>query len=214
MEFCQSEFVEPRIKIDHHDKGYAYVPKRRDFIEDPKEEFWGKSKFSVRSCSHDLLSFYYAPRGRDSSYFGLFPLQGPFGSISTLRGRFSYVFFSKELFGWIFLLILWLFYGFFDGLIRDYFRIVLCPVLWPDCGLFYGLNGDCFGALCGCFMACLWTVLWPNWGLFWDPFCGYIFFWFVGYFMGTILGPFSWLFHGLFVDYFMSCFMDGLWTVL
>ena len=37
-EFCQSEFVEPRVKVHLLDEGYAWVPKRRDFTEDPREE--------------------------------------------------------------------------------------------------------------------------------------------------------------------------------
>ena len=43
-EICQSEFVEPRVKVHLFVEGYAYVPKSRDFIENPKEEIWGKSK--------------------------------------------------------------------------------------------------------------------------------------------------------------------------
>ena len=36
--FHRSEFVEPRVKVHLLDEGYAYIPKKRDFIEDPKEE--------------------------------------------------------------------------------------------------------------------------------------------------------------------------------
>ena len=42
-EFRPSEFVGPRMKIHLFDKGYAWVLKTWDFIEDSSEEF-GKSK--------------------------------------------------------------------------------------------------------------------------------------------------------------------------
>ena len=39
----------------------------------------GEIKVSrFRRCSRDLLPFYYAPRGKGSSYFGLFPTSGLF----------------------------------------------------------------------------------------------------------------------------------------
>ena len=34
----------PRVKVHLLDEGYTYVPKSWDFIENPKEEIWGKSK--------------------------------------------------------------------------------------------------------------------------------------------------------------------------
>ena len=37
-EFRRLEFVEPRTKVHLLDEGYAWVPKKRDFTEDPKEE--------------------------------------------------------------------------------------------------------------------------------------------------------------------------------
>ena len=43
--------------------------KRGDFTEDPKEEILGNQGFRDREASY---SSYYAPRGMDSSYFGLF----------------------------------------------------------------------------------------------------------------------------------------------
>ena len=46
MEFRRLEYIEPRIKVHILNKGYAHVPKRRDFTEDQKEEIWEKSKFS------------------------------------------------------------------------------------------------------------------------------------------------------------------------
>ena len=46
MEFHRSEYVELRTKVHLLDEGYAHVPKRRDFTEDPNEKIWEKSKFS------------------------------------------------------------------------------------------------------------------------------------------------------------------------
>ena len=34
------------LKFHRLDKGYAWVPKMRDFTKDSKEDIWGKSKFS------------------------------------------------------------------------------------------------------------------------------------------------------------------------
>ena len=45
-EFRQLKFTRPRTKVHRFDEGYTCIPKRRDFAEDPKEEIWGKSKFS------------------------------------------------------------------------------------------------------------------------------------------------------------------------
>ena len=41
--FRQSKFIRPRVKVHLLVKGYAYVPKSRDFTKNPKEEIWGKS---------------------------------------------------------------------------------------------------------------------------------------------------------------------------
>ena len=38
-EFCRSDFVRPRLKVHHLDEDYAWVPKRRGFTENQKEEF-------------------------------------------------------------------------------------------------------------------------------------------------------------------------------
>ena len=50
------------MKVHLLDEGYAWVPKRKDFDEDPIEEIWGKSKFlgkievlGFRRGSRDLL---------------------------------------------------------------------------------------------------------------------------------------------------------------
>ena len=40
-EFYRLEFVEPRVKVHLLDEGYACVPKRKDFTEDPKEKIPG-----------------------------------------------------------------------------------------------------------------------------------------------------------------------------
>ena len=46
MEFYWSIFVGPRTKVHLIDKRYTWVPKIKDFDEDPKEEIRGKSKLS------------------------------------------------------------------------------------------------------------------------------------------------------------------------
>ena len=57
-EFRRSEFVGPRTKVHLLDKGYAWVPKTRDFVEDSSKEF-GKSKVSsFRMCPLDFLKFF------------------------------------------------------------------------------------------------------------------------------------------------------------
>ena len=52
MEFRQSNFVGPRTKVYRIDEGYTWVPKTRDFIEDPNEEF-EKSKVSGLGSVHE-----------------------------------------------------------------------------------------------------------------------------------------------------------------
>ena len=68
-EFRRSKFVEPRVKVHLLDEGYVWVPKRRGFIKDPKEEFSGNQRFRAREASHPC---YHALRGRDSLYLCLF----------------------------------------------------------------------------------------------------------------------------------------------
>ena len=51
-ESCRSKFVRPRTKVHRIDKGYAWVPKTRDFAENPNEEF-GKSKVSGLGSVHE-----------------------------------------------------------------------------------------------------------------------------------------------------------------
>ena len=68
------EFIRPRTKVHPLDEGYAWVSKTWDFVKDSIEEF-GKSKvLSLGSVHKTSQSLFYAQRGKDSSYFGLFLL--------------------------------------------------------------------------------------------------------------------------------------------
>ena len=58
------------MKVHLPDEGYVYIPRRKDFTEDPKEEVSGNQGFRVGEASYPC---YYASRGRDSSYSDLFP---------------------------------------------------------------------------------------------------------------------------------------------
>ena len=51
MEFCQSEFVGLRTKVHLIDKGYTWIPKIRNFVEDSSKEL-GKSKVSGLGSVH------------------------------------------------------------------------------------------------------------------------------------------------------------------
>ena len=51
-EFRRSKFIRPRTKVHLIDEGYAWVPKTRDFDEDPNEEL-GKLKFSSLGSVHE-----------------------------------------------------------------------------------------------------------------------------------------------------------------
>ena len=61
MGFHQSEFVEPTVKVHLLDESHAYIPKRKDFTEDPKEEISGNQGFWAKEASYLC---YYASRGR------------------------------------------------------------------------------------------------------------------------------------------------------
>ena len=52
MEFRRSEFVRPGTKVHLLDKGYAWVPKTRDLVQDSSKEF-GKSKVSGLESVHE-----------------------------------------------------------------------------------------------------------------------------------------------------------------
>ena len=58
------------MKVYLLDKGYEHIPKMRDFTEYQKEEILGNQGIRAREVSYPC---YYDSRGRDSSYFGLFP---------------------------------------------------------------------------------------------------------------------------------------------
>ena len=73
MEFYRSKFVELRVKVHLLNEGYAYMPKRRDFIEDPNEEISRNQIFRAREASYMC---YDPSRGRDSSYIVYFLPQG------------------------------------------------------------------------------------------------------------------------------------------
>ena len=44
-EFRRSEFVKPRTKVHRLDERCTWVPKTRDFAEDPKKEILGNQIF-------------------------------------------------------------------------------------------------------------------------------------------------------------------------
>ena len=89
MGFHRSEFVSPRTKV-HLSEGYIWVPKTKDFTEDPKKEIWGNwifRAYEVFSRPPSVLLH--------SNRYGLFL---PW-FILTFVDRFL----PKGLFGWIFL---------------------------------------------------------------------------------------------------------------
>ena len=61
MEFCWLKFVGLRTKVHRIDKGYAWVPKTQDFVEDPTEEF-GKSKVSGLGSFHEASLGNHIPK--------------------------------------------------------------------------------------------------------------------------------------------------------
>ena len=59
------------MKVHLLDEDYVWVPKRKDFDEDPKEKIGGKSKFlGLGGVLGTSYQFYYVSRGRDPSYSG------------------------------------------------------------------------------------------------------------------------------------------------
>ena len=72
MELDCSVFIGLRTKVHLRDESYAWVLKTKDFAEDSREEF-GRSWVSGL---WDFRKLCIAPRGRDSSYFGLFSIIG------------------------------------------------------------------------------------------------------------------------------------------
>ena len=81
------ELVGLRTKVGLLGEDYEYVLKSRDFTEDPTRGNSG-DRVRLRKASPPV---FYAPRGRDSSYFGLY---------STLRAVW-WCFCHKGLFGQI-----------------------------------------------------------------------------------------------------------------
>ena len=130
------EFDEPRVKVHLLDKGHAYIPKRRDFTEDTKEEISGNQGFQAREASYPC---YYASRGRVLSTLVYFYLKGPDLSGFGLKGLFG-----TNLRGCLAL---------FPTFV-PYFEL-LCLVLWLNWGIFLDPFYDCF-------MASLWAILWLN----------------------------------------------------
>ena len=72
-----------------------WVPKRRGFNEYPNDEISGNQGFRARE---DFHMYYYASRGRDSSYLSLFllllidfNLRGCLDGFSALRGCLAWV---------------------------------------------------------------------------------------------------------------------------
>ena len=41
----RSKFIKPKVKVHLLDEGYAYIPKKRDFTKDLKEEISGNQGF-------------------------------------------------------------------------------------------------------------------------------------------------------------------------
>ena len=83
MELGWSVFVRLRTKVHLYHESYAWVPETKDFAKDSHEEF----ERSWVSVSRTSESFVFTPRGRDSSYFGLFSILGAFWlSFNALRG--------------------------------------------------------------------------------------------------------------------------------
>ena len=75
------------MKVHLLDKGYAWVPKTQDFAEDSSKEFEISKVSGLGSFHGTSKIFFYAPRGRDSSYFGLFSIIGAVWlSFNALRG--------------------------------------------------------------------------------------------------------------------------------
>ena len=75
------------MKVHLLDEGYTWVPKTKDFTQDPRDEILENQGFRATEASYPC---YYAPRGRDSSYFSLF---------SALRAVWLCFFFPKECLG-------------------------------------------------------------------------------------------------------------------
>ena len=77
------EFVGLRTKVHHLDEDYVWVPKMKDFTEDPKKEIWGDQGLGdVLETSFGSTTLQEVVILHTLVYFHL---KGCFGSISTLR---------------------------------------------------------------------------------------------------------------------------------
>ena len=73
-EFHRSVFVGPRIKVHRIDKGYAWVPRKKDFAKDPRREFWEIKVIGFRRLPTHVSMLQEV---RDSSYLDLLSIFGP-----------------------------------------------------------------------------------------------------------------------------------------
>ena len=80
------EFVESRVKVHLLDESHAYIPKRRDFTEDPKEEISGNQGFRAREASYPC---YYSSKGRVLPTLAYFYLKGADLNGFGLKGLFE-----------------------------------------------------------------------------------------------------------------------------
>ena len=86
MEFRRSVCVGSRTKVHLIDEGYSWVPKTRDFIENPSEEF-GKSNVSgFRKLPTYICMLQEV---RDSSYLGLLSFFGSGKEGFSFKGLFG-----------------------------------------------------------------------------------------------------------------------------
>ena len=74
MKFCWSVFIEPRTKVHRIDEEYAWVHRKTDFTEDPKNEISGDRIFQVYEASYSCITLQEV---EDSSYLDLLFIFGP-----------------------------------------------------------------------------------------------------------------------------------------
>ena len=105
----QPSFHDPRSSVNRNSSGQEPkfivstrvtlgYQKRRISSKIRRKRFWEIGFFGIRRCSRDLLQFYYAQRGRDSSYIDLFLLlwtdlylRGCLARFYALRGCLAWV---------------------------------------------------------------------------------------------------------------------------
>ena len=75
MEIGGSVFVGPRINDHLLNKGYAWVPKTRDFAEDSSEKFWKSRVSGLGNVYETSLSNFYASRCRSPLTLVIFYLK-------------------------------------------------------------------------------------------------------------------------------------------